>query len=338
MKTDGLMVSVSGVRGRVGEALTPEVVATFAAGFGAWALAGAGGAARPRVVVGRDSRVSGPMFHRAVVAALQSVGCDIIDVGIAPTPTIQLAVESLHAAGGLAITASHNPIEWNALKFIAPTGLFLSAEEGAAMRAGDGPRQSRERPGTVSVRSSSTASAVARHIDRILESAVHRCRGHSARGACTSRWTVSAARAASSCRHCSNVSAAGSRPSISRPTADSHARRSRSPPIWERSRGWSGRAAPMSGFAVDPDVDRLALVDETGRAIGEDYTLALATAVVLRHRRGPVVTNLSTSRLIDDVAAEAGVPVIRTAVGRGQRRRSGCELSVRRSVGRGTAG
>src|SRR5579871_6611653 len=127
MDTEGLMVSVSGVRGRVGEALTPEVVASFAAGFGAWAQARSGrAAARSRIVVGRDSRVSGPMFHRAVLAALQSVGCDVIDVGLAPTPTIQLAVESAHAAGGLAITASHNPIEWNALKFIAPTGLFLS--------------------------------------------------------------------------------------------------------------------------------------------------------------------------------------------------------------------
>src|ERR687886_2617762 len=125
------MVSVSGVRGRVGEALTPEVVSKFAAGFGAWAVARSG---TRRIVVGRDSRVSGPMFHRATVAALQSVGCDVIDVGLAPTPTIQLAVEESHAAGGLAITASHNPIEWNALKFVGPSGLFLDAAEGAEMR------------------------------------------------------------------------------------------------------------------------------------------------------------------------------------------------------------
>ena len=136
----GLMVSVSGIRGRVGEALTPEIVSTFAAAFGVWALGqsnggdGAAGRSRP-IVVGRDSRVSGPMFHRAVLSALQSVGCRVIDVGLAPTPTIQLAVEAHHAAGGLAITASHNPVEWNALKFIGPTGLFLEAHEGMAMRA-----------------------------------------------------------------------------------------------------------------------------------------------------------------------------------------------------------
>src|SRR6266581_9696181 len=133
MAYEGLMVSVSGVRGRVGEALTPEIVAKFAAGFGAWTLARSGGKAR--VVVGRDSRVSGPMFQPVVHAALQSVGCDVLDVGMVPTPTIQLAVEHHRAAGGLAITASHNPIEWNALKFIGSSGLFLDADEGTEMRA-----------------------------------------------------------------------------------------------------------------------------------------------------------------------------------------------------------
>ncbi|HYW32777.1 MAG TPA: hypothetical protein VE869_14860, partial [Gemmatimonas sp.] len=131
MGFDGLMVSVSGVRGRVGEALTPEIVATYAAAFGAWASS----SGTRTIVVGRDSRVSGAMFTRVTHAALESVGCTVIDIGMAPTPTVQLAVEHHHAAGGLAITASHNPIEWNALKFIGPSGLFLSADEGAAMRS-----------------------------------------------------------------------------------------------------------------------------------------------------------------------------------------------------------
>src|SRR5574338_1523207 len=132
MTTSGLMVSVSGIRGRVGEALTPEVVAQYAAAFGAWA--GSRSEAR-RIVVGRDSRVSGPMFHRVVLSALQSVGCDVIDIGLTTTPTCQLAVEHHHAAGGLMISASHNPIEWNALKFIGPSGLFLEGAEAAEMRA-----------------------------------------------------------------------------------------------------------------------------------------------------------------------------------------------------------
>src|SRR4028119_1195681 len=142
MAYEGLMVSVSGVRGRVGEALTPEIISTFAAGFGAW---GAGAGHSRKIVVGRDSRVSGPMFHRIAIGALQSVGCDVIDIGLTTTPSCQLAVEHHHAAGGLMLSASHNPIEWNALKFIGPSGLFLSAAEGAEMGAamGDGPRCAR---------------------------------------------------------------------------------------------------------------------------------------------------------------------------------------------------
>src|SRR5213595_3527457 len=165
MAYEGLMVSVSGVRGRVGEALTPEIIAKFAAGFGAWAMARAGGKAR--IVVGRDSRVSGPMFQSVVHAALQSVGCDVLDIGMVPTPTVQLAVEHHHAAGGLMISASHNPIEWNALKFIGPTGLFLENAEGVEMRAlveSGIPRAHWDQLGQVEP----DDGAVQRHIDRVL--------------------------------------------------------------------------------------------------------------------------------------------------------------------------
>jgi phosphomannomutase len=314
MVTDGLMVSVSGVRGRVGEALTPEVISTFAAGFGAWARARAARATeRVRIVVGRDSRVSGPMFHRAVVAALQSVGCDVVDVGIAPTPTIQLAVESLHAAGGLAITASHNPIEWNALKFIAPTGLFLSAEEGAAMRAAmdrEIPRATWDQLGTVET----DRDAVARHIDRILELPyldVSKIRARQLHVA------LDCVRGAGGVIMPALLERLGCR--ISAINLEVDGRFPRPPEPIAANLGALEALVRESGadvgLAVDPDVDRLALVDETGRAIGEDYTLALACAAVLRRRPGPVVTNLSTSRLIDDVAAEANVRVVRSAVG-----------------------
>lgn len=314
MKTDGLMVSVSGVRGRVGEALTPEVIAAFTAGFGVWAKSRvAAGAARARVVVGRDSRVSGPMFHRAVLAALQSVGCDVIDLGVVPTPTIQLAVESSHAAGGLAITASHNPIEWNALKFIAPTGLFLSAEEGAAMRAGmehELPRAGWDQLGEVH----RDLDAVARHVDAILAlpyvdvPAIRARRLHVA---------LDCVRGAGGVIMPGLLERLGCQ--ITAINLETDGRFPRPPePIAANLGALEALVRECGadvGFAVDPDVDRLALVDETGRAIGEDYTLALASAAVLRRRPGPIVTNLSTSRLIDDVAAEAGVPVVRAAVG-----------------------
>src|SRR3954466_8557775 len=164
MSSDALMVSVSGIRGRVGYSLTPEVVATYAAAFGAWSAARGKSHA---IVVGRDSRVSGPMFHRTVLAALQSVGCTVIDVGLTTTPTCQLAVEHHHAAGGLMISASHNPIEWNALKFIAPTGLFLDGTEGAEMRATiekGFPRATWEKLGT----KGRDEGAVSRHVERVL--------------------------------------------------------------------------------------------------------------------------------------------------------------------------
>src|SRR3954468_11736634 len=102
----GLMVSVSGIRGRVGDALTPEVVARYASAFGAWCLAQGGSRA---IVVGRDSRVSGPMFHRIVVGTLQLGGCDVIDIGLTTTPGAQMTVEHHHAAGAVMLSASHNP-------------------------------------------------------------------------------------------------------------------------------------------------------------------------------------------------------------------------------------
>src|SRR6267378_4306470 len=143
--SDTLMVSVSGVRGLVGTDLTPEVVARWAAAFGTWAQMGKGDGGRgkgkaARIVLGRDARTSGPMFAAAATSGLVSVGCDVIDVGLVPTPSVQLAVEHHRAAGGIVLTASHNPIEWNALKFVGPDGIFLDNVAGTRVRelaAGD---------------------------------------------------------------------------------------------------------------------------------------------------------------------------------------------------------
>src|SRR5258708_31677301 len=128
--SDTLMVSVSGVRGLVGTDLTPEVVARWAAAFGTWATT----KGKTRGVRGRDARTSGPMFSAGAIAGLQSVGCHVIDVGLVATPTVQLAVEHHRAAGGIILTASHNPIEWNALKFVGPDGIFLDIRAGTRVR------------------------------------------------------------------------------------------------------------------------------------------------------------------------------------------------------------
>src|SRR3954464_11824265 len=181
------MVSVSGIRGHVGTDLTPELVARYAAALGAWVrtssqaqAAGAPrGSERPAVVLGRDARTSGPMYAHAAAAGLMSVGVDVIDVGVVPTPTVQLprrhppppalqpAVEHHHAGAGLILTASHNPIEWNALKFVGPDGIFLDAEAGARVRAlaEDGPpRMGWDGLGEVR----QDDEAVARHLDAVL--------------------------------------------------------------------------------------------------------------------------------------------------------------------------
>ncbi len=151
------------MRGLVGTDLTPELVARHAAALGAWARRHG----RPRVVVGRDARTSGPMFARAAAAGLQSVGADVIELGVVPTPTVQLAVEYHTAGAGLIITASHNPIEWNALKFVGPDGIFLDAAAGAEVQAlaADGP----ERAGWDGIGTlTPDPDAIARHLAAVL--------------------------------------------------------------------------------------------------------------------------------------------------------------------------
>lgn len=302
MAFDGLMVSVSGVRGRVAEALTPEVVATFAAAFGAWASRDG----NLKVVVGRDSRVSGPMFTRIVHGALESVGCTVIDIGMAPTPTIQLAVEHHHAAGGLGITASHNPIEWNALKFIGPSGLFLSAAEGAEMRAlldSGIPRATWDKLGHIT----RDDEAVARHLEQLLALPWLDVEGIRSR---RFRVALDCCHGAGSVIMPALLSELGCE--VYGINMESDGRFHRPPePVPENLGELEAlvRATQAHvGFATDPDVDRLALVLDDGKAPGEDYTLAFAVRAVLRHRRGPVVTNLSTSKVVSDVADEMGVP------------------------------
>ncbi len=306
----GLMVSVSGIRGRVGDALTPEVVARYAAGFGAWASRT--GSSRT-IVVGRDSRVSGPMFHRVVVAALQSVGCTVMDIGLTTTPTCQLAVEHHHAAGGLMISASHNPIEWNALKFIGPTGLFLEASEGAAMRAlvdAGIPRASWDKLGTVEL----DDRAIQRHIERVLAIPFLDVEGIRRRRFKVALDCVRGAGGAimppllerlGCVVSAINLETDGRFPRAPEPVAEN---------LGELEQLVLGTGADV-GLATDPDVDRLSVVSDAGKAIGEDYTLALATRLVLRHRKGPVVTNLSTSRVVEDAARAASAPVILAPVG-----------------------
>ena len=323
--TDTLMVGVSGVRGIVGKDLTDEIVGRYARAFGLWATG-----RKPLVVVGRDARESGPAFERAVVDGLRSVGCAVVKVGLVPTPTVQLAVEHHAAGGGIAITASHNPIEWNALKFIGPDGIFLDGADGArvhelAGKDGGG----RGRTGEVTT----DDGAVERHLDAVLRLAavaVERIRKRKLTVA------LDAVRGAGGPVMRALLERLGCE--VAGINLETDGRFPRSPePVPENLGGLSTlvtRAGAALGIAVDPDVDRLAIVDENGTPIGEDYTLAFAVRAVLggpadggtggRKTQSPsarpavrpsVVCNLSTSLVVEDAARECGAEVVRTPVG-----------------------
>jgi phosphomannomutase len=253
------------------------------------------------------------MFQPVVISALQSVGCDVILVDMAPTPTIQLAVEHHHAAGGLAITASHNPIEWNALKFIGPSGLFLDGAEAAEMRAtveGEIPRAKWDELGIIE----KDDGAVDRHIDLVLGLSFIDVEGIRKRQFNVALDCVRGAGGAFMPRLLERL---GCR--VTAINLETDGRFPRPPePVAENLTELEAlvrKSGAEIGFAVDPDVDRLALVSNEGRAIGEDYTLALAAKLVFRHRDGNMVTNLSTSRIVDDIAEEQGRRVIRAPVG-----------------------
>ena len=308
------MISVSGMRGHVGTDLTPELVARHAAALGAWARANG----RPLVVLGRDARTSGPMFAHAATAGLMSVGVDVIGLGIVPTPTVQLAVEHHVAGSGLILTASHNPIEWNALKFVGPDGIFLDAAAGDTVRrlADEGP----PRAGWNGIGSArNDPEAIARHLDLILAlpvidvEAIRRRRFHVA---------LDCVRGAGGGTIPLLLERLGCRMSGINLETDGHF--PRPPEPLPENLGELGRLVQETGadvgFAVDPDVDRLAIVDETGQAIGEDYTLALAVRAVLDRRTAAdtspvVVVNLSTSLVVEDAARAGGARFLRAAVG-----------------------
>lgn len=306
-----LMVSVSGFRGRVGKPLTPELVAGLAAAFGAFLQDEGFG---DTVCVGRDSRTSGPMFLRAVVAGLQSVGTRVVDLGVVPTPTLIMATEHHGSAGGIAITASHNSVEWNALKLVTGEGTFLDAELSARfqeyLRSEDPSRADWDRLGEVVA----DPAAWPRHLTAILGLPELDLPGIRAR----------AFHVALDCVHGAGglampelLDQLGCR--VSSIGTDPDGRFPRDPEPTPANLEGLGHLVRESGaevgLAVDPDVDRLSLVDEGGQPLGEDLTLALASAVVLRRTPGPVVTNLSTSRVIDDVATAFGCRLVRTAVG-----------------------
>ncbi|MDX1395560.1 MAG: phosphoglucosamine mutase [Gemmatimonadota bacterium] len=310
---ESLIVSASGIRGVVGEGLTPEVGARYGAAFGSWARDRAGGR-RGAVLVGRDSRTSGEMMLDAVSAGIRSVGVDVLDLGVVATPTGLLAVEeSDEALGGLLVTASHNPAEWNGLKLVAPEGRFLTPEDGRDV-------ERRFRDGVVGAAWDAVGSRTAlaganeRHVARVLALPIIDPDLVASRDFLVA---LDCVRGAGAFTMLPLLEALGCR--VVGIDLEPDGRFPRPPEPIPENLGRLGelvrREGADLGLAVDPDVDRLALVDATGTPVGEDWTLALAVELVGAAEPGPVVTNLSSSRTIQDAADRVGVPFHRAPVG-----------------------
>jgi phosphomannomutase len=299
-----LMKSVSGIRGIVGGSFDPDLIVRVGSAF-------AEHVKRGKVVVGRDSRPTGEIIAQCLESVLALAGCDVVDIGIVPTPTVQLAVEELHAAGGVVISASHNPIEWNAFKLIGSSGSFLNQKEinkFFALMEKAGKFMPWDRVGTLN----RYEGAQDMHIDRV-----------------TGVIDAARVRKASFKVALDSVNGAGSiiTPELLKRlgcttvpvhcTVDGTFPRGAEPVpanLGDLSAAVKSNSCHV-GFAQDPDADRLAIVDEQGRPIGEENTIALVAKHLLAKKPGRVVVNLSTTKTVEEIARQFKSPFKRTRVG-----------------------
>jgi phosphomannomutase len=300
-----LKISISGVRGVIGESLTPTLLTRFAQAFGTYVGSGT-------IVLGRDPRTSGEMVKQAVIAGLLSSGCRVIDIGMCPVPTVQLLVRHHGALGGIAITASHNPAEWNALKFIGADGLFLNSGRAREMLDIYHQGEYTKVAGAELREVEEISGAIDLHIQKILE-----VLGPLPRSGKPLRVVLDACNGAGSLVGPRllealgaevipiNVTPNGLFPRPAEPLAEN---------LGDLCAAVKEHRANI-GFAQDMDADRLAIVSEQGIPIGEDYTLVLATRYVLGKQLGPVVANLSSTSVLQEVANRFSCPLFLTRIG-----------------------
>jgi phosphomannomutase len=303
---NSLKIGISGVRGLVGETFTPELAVGFAQAFGTYLDSG-------RILVCRDARPSGPMVRSAVLAGLLAAGCEVIDLGVCPTPSLQLAVRWLGADGGVSITAGHNPEPWNALKFVRGDGLYLNALQADELL--DIFHQGEfAKAGWENIRSAVVErDAIAHHLEALS-------RAFDVEAIRAKRLTVAVDCCNSSCSYLSprwldalgcEVLAVNDDPEAPFPHAPEPTRRTMAQ---LRAVVKAGRADV--GFAHDADGERLGVVTEEGEILGEEATLPLCAEIQLSREVGAVVTNVSTSAAVERVAARhEGASVVRTPVG-----------------------
>ena len=313
-----LIKSISGIRGTIGGAagdgLSPIDVVKFSAAYATW-LKAYRGKQRCKVVVGRDARISGEMVNHLVVGTLLGCGCDVVNIGLASTPTTELAVTMEQADGGIILTASHNPKQWNALKLLNERGEFLNKAEGEAMLAiaerGDIAYAEVDAIGTLTTRNDLTT----RHIESVLK---------------LDLVDVEAIRKANFRVACDCVNSVGG---IAIPQLLEALGVAQIEPLYCDPNGhFPHNPEPLPehlgdiaqlikekkadvGFVVDPDVDRLAIICENGEMFGEEYTLVSVADYVLQHTKGNTVANLSSTRALSDVTAKYGCQYNAAAVG-----------------------
>jgi phosphomannomutase len=300
-----LKIGITGVRGIVGETFTPELAVGFAQAFGTYLDGG-------RILICRDTRPSGLMIRSAVLAGLLATGCEVIDLGVCPTPSMQLAVKWLSAEGGIAITAGHNPWQWNALKFVRADGLYLNPNQAEELLDIFHQAEFAKATWDTIEQGIQFEDPLGHHIDvlgkafchdsiarRRLVVAVDCCNG-----ACSflsPRWLESLG---------CEVMVVNNDPGAAFP----HPPEPRRETMAQLCAVVKAGHADI-GFAHDADGERLGIVTECGEPQSEETTLALASLIRLREKPGTIVTNISTTRAIDLIAAQYGGTVVRTQVG-----------------------
>jgi phosphoglucosamine mutase len=300
-----LKIGITGVRGVVGETFTPEVAVGFAQAFASYLDRG-------RVLVCRDTRLSGPMVRSAVVAGLLAAGCEVIDLGVCPTPSLQLAVSWLQAVGGVSVTAGHNPGEWNALKFVRGDGLYLNVAQAEELLDIYHQAEFAKADWQNIQPAIQFQDSIDHHIEllknsfdlaaikaRRLKVAVDCCNGACSR--LVPPWLTELG-----CEILAiNDDPNGTFPHVPQPT----------PASMEQLSAIVKAGGADLGFAHDADGERLGIVTELGEPLSEELTLTLATRLRLDVAKGTIVTNLSTTGAIERIAAEYGSSVVRTQVG-----------------------
>jgi phosphomannomutase len=310
-----LIKSISGIRGTIGGAagnnLTPIDIVNFSAAFGSWIMAKGGG---KKLVIGRDARLSGPMVQALISNTLVGMGFEVVDLGLATTPTVEIAVTEEKADGGIIITASHNPKQWNALKLLNKKGEFISEEDGKALLQiideGKTPFAAVDELGTVNQK-----DYLDRHIEMILKldlvdaAAIKAKNFHIAVDAVNSVGGIAVPRL---------LEALGVK-KIEKIHCEPSGKFAHNPePLPEHLGEISSLVKDKKchlGIVVDPDVDRLAMVCEDGEMFGEEYTLVAVSDYVLKNTPGNTVSNLSSTRALREITEKAGQKYFASAVG-----------------------